>query len=263
VSARWCLGATLILGLAAGGGLARSDDEVPEWARDLGLFIFGGPPAGVVEIEVNGEPAAEVVKGVPPAIEVNGLLRPGVNELELEFRPSESAPPAGARVRVRIARAERVTSNRNAIKDPLVEVVVPAAPPAAPCRETVRFWAGPPPAPPAALKNRYWLVFSGPPVSHRVTVLLNDVPVFAASSGDVMIEVTRFVKKGKNAVTFEAVPTCLVPRSSRPGPLQVFIASGQPGLDTVALDSPPLSAFDLPAKRNPKPFTRAQTFRAK
>jgi hypothetical protein len=96
-----------------------------------------------------------------------------------------------------------------------------------------------------------------------VTVILNDVPAFAASAGGMMIEVTHFLKMGKNAVTFEAVPTCLVQESGKPGPLQIYVASGQVEVDTVVLEVPPLSAFDLDAKRNPKPITRAQAFRAK
>jgi hypothetical protein len=259
----WCLAAALMLGLAAEGVVAATADEVPEWARDLGLFVFGGPPPGVVEIRVNGEFAAEVVEGTPSSIEVNDMLRAGVNELDLEFRPADASPPAGRRVDIRIARAERVTAFRNAVKDPLVDVVIPAEPSPGPCRETIRFWAGPPPAPPAALENRYWLVVEGGPVSHRVTVTLNDVPVYAAGSGDRLIEVTRFVRKGKNKVTFEAVPTCLVPQSSPPGPLRVVIAAGRQEVDTVTYDGPPLSAFELPAKRGPEPITRAQAFRAK
>jgi hypothetical protein len=221
------LAAALMIGLAAAGVVAETADEVPEWARDLGLFVFGGPPPGVVEIHVNGHLAAEIAEGSPSSIEMNDLLRAGVNEFELEFRPSDADPPAGRRVDIRIATAEQVNAFRNAVKDPLVEIVIPAAPPTAPCQETVRFWAGPPPAPPAALENRYWLVIEGGPVSHRVTVTLNDVPVFAASSGDTMVEITRFVKKGKNAVSFEAVPTCLVPRSGPSGPLHVLIAAGR------------------------------------
>jgi hypothetical protein len=259
----WYLAAVLMIGLGATGGVAETADEVPDWARDLELFVFGGPPPGVVKIQVNGEFAAEIVEGSPSSIGMNHLLRAGVNEFELEFRPSDVDPPAGRQVDIRIARAERVSAFRNAVKDPLVEVVIPAAPPTAPCRETVRFWAGPPPAPPAALESRYWLVIEGGPVSLRVTVTLNDVPVFAASSGNTMVEITRFVRKGKNSVTFEAVPTCLVPRSGPSGPLHVLIAAGRLEVDTVTYEGPPLSAFELPAKRDPKPITRARAFRAK
>lgn len=259
----WCLAAALTLGLAAGGVAAGTANEVPEWARDLGLFIFGGPPPGVVEIRVNGEFAAEIVEGTPSSVEVNDMLHVGVNELELEFRPADAAPPAGRRVDIRIARAERVTAFRNAVKDPIVDVVIPAEPPTAPCRETIRFWAGPPPTPPAALESRYWLVVEGGPVSHRVTVTLNDVPVYAAGSGNRLIEVTRFVRRGKNTVTFEAVPTCLVPSSSPPDPLHVLIAAGRQEVDTVEYEGPPLSAFELPSKRGPEPIKRVQAFRAK
>jgi hypothetical protein len=259
----WRLTATLLLGLSAGVPVAGTGDEAPPWAVDLGLFVFGGPPPGVVEIEVNGEFAARVVEGTPSSIEIADLLREGVNELELELTPGEPVSTAAGPVKIRIAGSEKVNEFRRAVKDPRVEVVVPGKAPAAPCREAVRFWAGPPPASPPPLTRRYWLAYEGPPVHHRVTVWLNDVPVYAASAGNTLVEITRHVRPGKNTATFEAVPTCFVPRSDRSGPLAVFIASGRQEEDDVVFDGPPLANFDLPRKEDPKPIRRAQAFRAR
>jgi hypothetical protein len=263
VSWWWRPAVTLWLGLSAGFPVAGTGDGPPAWAADLGLYVFGGPPPGALEIEVNGKFAARVVQGTPSSIEIADLLREGVNEMELDFRPGEWISPEVSPVRIRIAGSESVTEFRNAVKDPRVEVVVPADPYAAACREKVRFWAGPLPPPSPSLKRRYWLAYQGPPVGHRVTVWLNDLPVYTASEGNTLVEVTRHVKPGKNRVTFDAVPTCFVPPSDRSGPLAVFIASGRMERDEVAFDGPPLANFDLPLKQDPKPFQRAQAFRAR
>jgi len=247
----------LVLVLCAVATSVAADDATPDWAQDLALFALGGPPAGVLVISLNGEFAAQIGAGSPPRLDVADLLHAGTNEMELEFRPD--ATITGRRLKLRIGKAERVSSYQNVIKRAMIAVDIPAETPPSTCKEKIRFWAGPPASPPVELEKRYWLVTAGPPVNQRVTVLINDAPVYQVSSGGAFVEITEHTRKGKNEVTFELAPTCFAQPSSSDEMLRLLITTGSPD----HFDSPPLASLSVPKKRNPKPTTRAQAYRGK
>jgi hypothetical protein len=242
----------------------KSDPEPPEWAKALRLVLTGGPVASDVEITLNGQ-FVILVQGEPEWFHaIADLVKPGVNELKIALKkpdaPRTGSGDLGISVRIVSETARKVVTKGN----PLAEVTVPANALSEPsCEPTIRFWAGPPPGPaPEGLKNAYWLYATGPSALVSVGVVVNDRLIYETSSGQAWFEVTPFVRKGKNTVTFELRPTCLVRNSSRPGPLSVGIAPARVNGDTVEMTEPPQAVVEIDPKRDKDEKVIRRSFRA-
>ena len=236
------------------------DGEVPSWADDLHLVMFGGPPAGHVEVQLNGEFVAEFVEGAPPTAEIADLLEPGVNELTVSVTPDEGASSHPGPLRIAVSGIEKVSAYQSQALPPLAQIEVPPTLDGE-CAQTSRFWAGPTEARTEELKKRYWLVVDGPPANHWFTVYLNDVPVYGANSGDTFVEVTDHVKKGKNAVRFEGVKSCMHRETDQGDIFRIGIVLGSQEYDRVNVEGAPLAMFEYDPRTKKDEVSRKQSFR--
>ena len=92
---------------------------------------------------------------------------------------------------------------------------------------------------------------------------MNDLLAYEASSGNEFIEITPLVRKGKNTVTFESRPTCLVPKSGRSGYLTFSLAPAEVEVETVKMTSPPEVEMQFDPKRKGETLTVRRTFRGR
>ena len=242
----------------------KTDPEPPEWAQQLRLVLHGGPLASDVEVTLNGQ-FVILVQGEPEWFHaIADLVKPGVNELKIALKkpdtPRTGSDDLTVEVREVSETARKVVTKGNS----LAEIAVPASAPSEPsCETTVRFWAGPPPGPaPTGLKNAYWLYATGPSARVSVGVVVNDRLVYETSSGQAWFEITPFVHKGKNTVTFELRPTCLVPDTGRPGSLVVGVGPARLRGHTVEMTEPPQAEVEIDPKRDTTEKVMRRSFRA-
>jgi hypothetical protein len=233
------------------------------WGGEERLVVTGGPAAANVAVKLNGSDPIDVGEGQVLALDIGKRLRTGINELDIELRPRPSALPGTAPLAVSLTRSPGMSGPASALEFPLVDVSVAARSPSEPCRERVRFWVGPPTVPPATLAQRYWLVVSGPPIGRRVTVVVNDAPLFVASEGYGFVEITSHVRPGPNAATFTAAPACFADAAVPGATLQLVVATGREEGDGLAFDVPALLTVEVPPASDAKTFERALSFQAR
>lgn len=259
---RWAAGFFVV------GALSYAFAAVPDrgdWKGSLRLVVSGGPVAGDVEVLLNGEFVAGIQGGEAPIFqEIDDLLAAGLNRLEVRVGPAADPRKGRDHLRVAIVPVETSRNRTTQTSLPLIEIEVPRDASGTPtCAETGPFWAGPEPAADPSLKERYWLFAFGPPAKVRVTTYLNGMPVHDASAGNDIVEVTRFVKKGKNEVRFESRPTCLVLPSGREGLLEFSVAAAELVEDTVRQKAPAEASFEVDPKRTVRSETVRRTLRGR
>ncbi len=258
-----CLAGMLML--AQAGGFAEETPEPPALAEHLRLVVVGGPPRGDLEVTLNGEFVVEI--GDEPNLfhEIADLVKPGVNELTVTLKPSSTPREYAEDLRLDIRLVRESGRTMRAVGSPLAEVVVPAdAGEDEACTETARFRVGEvPKAEGEPLKNDYWLFVTGPPARSRVSVFVNDHLAYEASSGNEFIKITPLVRKGKNTVTFESRPTCLVPKSGRSGYLTFSVAPAEVEVETVKMTTPPEVEMQFDPKKKGETLTVRRTFRGR
>jgi hypothetical protein len=195
--------------------------------------------------------------------EIADLVRPGINELKIVLKKPDEARPPGDNLLVEVRRVVEAHRAIETAGEPLLDVVVPGDAPADPaCEKVVRFRAGPEPEAPKDLKNRYWFYASGPPAQVSAAVMVNGELVYEASAGNMWFDVTAFVHKGKNDVTFEMHPTCLVPKSAREGSFVLGVGPAKLEHDVVRLTEPPQAELEVDPKRDKDDKTVRRSFRA-
>ena len=249
---------------AAGEWDGKNWDEVPDWAATLGLFVFGGPAASAVHLRLNDQTVAEVAPGGSGKIyEILAALKSGANVFVVEFLAADARPEERARLSVSLATSQVQADGNRRLDESIAETALPADPPAASCTETFRFWAGPPPEPAGELKKEYFMAVQGPPVGYLVTIQINDQPIYTTTKGERFFEVTSFIRKGRNTVTFDAVPGCFPEGITASGKLMVVLAAGRMTPEGFNWEGQLLGQFELENSKNLEPFTRRQNFRAR
>jgi len=250
----------------AGEWEAKDWEEVPDWAATLGLFVFGGPAASPVQIRLNDQTVADIAPGdLGQIYEILEALHSGANELVVEFLVGDAPPDDHARLSVSLATSQVRPDGNRLLGESIAETALPADPPDSACTETFSFWAGPPPPSEGELKKEYFLAVQGPPVGYLVTILINDQPIYTTTRGERFFEVTAFLRKGKNVVTFDAVPGCFPEEVTVSGKLVIVMAAGRMTPDGFHWEGQGqlLGQFDLESRKNPQPLTRRQSFRAR
>ncbi len=244
-------------------GLSGELPESPSWAKALKLVSYGGPVKGDVEVSLNGQFVTQFQEEPSMFTEIADLVRPGLNELMVAFKTPEAPRTRTERMTLEIRNVETSESRSRTVGRALVEIVIPEDAGDDPsCQHRARFWAGPPAqAEGEPLKSHYWLFVTGPPARSQVAVFVNDRLVYEASSGNEFVEITSLVKKGKNSVVFESRPTCLVPKSGRPGLLRFSVAPAEVEAETVKMTSPPDAEFEVDPKRKGETLTVRRVFR--
>jgi hypothetical protein len=249
---------------AAAGWSPGNLDEVPDWAATLGLFVFGGPAAAPVRVQLNDSLVAEIASGGQGrTFEVLEALASGPNELSVEFLPAESAGEASGRLTVALATSQRSEDGKRRLDEAIAESSLPEVSGDDACTERFRFWAGPPPEQAEELKKEYFLAVQGPPVGYLVTVSINGHPVYTTTKGERFFEVSPFIHKGKNSVSFDAVPACFHETITASGELVIVIAAGRMTPEGFQWEGQVLGQLELEHRKNPQPFSRRQNFRAR
>jgi len=254
----------LTCALAPGWGIAEEPEPAPDWAKNLGLFIFGGPASAGVNVRLNGRNVANVADGSGSSTHgILDALESGVNELVVEFLANDTPAAGRDRLTVSLATSRLKEDGKRTLDESIAETSLPAIPAASACTETFRFWAGPPPETTEELQKRYFVRVHGPPVGYLVTILINGSPVYTTTRGERFFEVTSFIVKGKNWVEFEAVPGCFGDGITAEGRFSILLAAGRMGEDEFEWEGQALGEFDLVRQKNPRSFTRRQNFRAR
>jgi hypothetical protein len=239
-------------------GAQEGDTKRP---RSVHLVVSGGPVAVDVEVLLNGEFVATVGASEAPLMQsVDDLLKPGINEVRLVARKAEDGRTGADDLRIQFAPvSERGTRSRT-IESPLFATEVPSgAVLDGECTETGRFSAGPPP-PAGPLKGGYWMFVSGPPTNHRVSVQVNGWVVGSYTAGQQMVELTPYVVKGKNTVSFDGTRACFKPESGREGPLDFVLGFAEKEHEVVKMRTP-LVEYQLSATDKRETFTKKANFR--
>jgi len=238
--------------------------EPPDWARALRLVVDGGPTRSDVEVTLNGEFVLLAQEGPSLFHEIADLVKPGVNEIRITLKKPEAPREKGENQRIAIRAVTTRSRALETVGRPLVEIVVPGdATAESGCTETMHFWGGPASTPPPeGLKNAYWLYVSGPPAHVSVGVYVNDSFVYESSRGNEWFDATAFVKKGRNEVTFQLRPVCLVPPTSRTEPLTVGIGPAKLEQDVIRMIEPPQAEVEIDPKRDTTEKTIQRSFRA-
>ena len=258
--------ATLVLFLAAvlvcqGPSVAQDGGENRDWARNLRLTVFGGPSAGTITLTLNGEFVAEFDGDPPIMTEIADLLRAGENELGIEIK--DVKPDAPARdLRLSVAPVQEVSTRQLEAGRPVVHVTIPGRVQSETCQETLKFWVGPA-VPGGDLESKYWLVVTGAPSPHLVSVRINGKSLLSALEGDAFYDITEHVTKGKNNVEYESRASCLSRPTDRRGDLEVFVSSGEERSDIVEMTGPPSAMFRVPQETKKESLSRTSAFRGR
>ncbi|MCP4592714.1 MAG: hypothetical protein GY842_18420 [bacterium] len=256
--------ALIALILAGGLTAAAAQEEDPEVSTDdkeIIIVLRGGPAPVDVEVSIGDEYVGTIGQDVTRSLSLEGLLVDGVNELNVKLLQPDQ-PRSGRRLEIAVVELERVTARRREYMGHLARIVVPAdATAESACEDTVRFWVGGIPWESPPLKRDYYLFVSGPPATHRVTVWLNGVPVHSTNRNQGAIDITPFVKKGRNALVFAGTPTCLVSKSPNNGTLFFRIGWGEVAYENTIEMAQVLAFHELLARRKAKPYERKQGFR--
>lgn len=242
-----------VLALAAvliGASVSHAAELDPEFGKNFVLSVMGGPPPSDVEVHLNGEWATTIDADSRGFHEIAELLRPGWNELKLSL--GEAAEPRQGRdLRVEVFPVERDERSVTVTGSSLAKLTIPQGlVPAAKCTETVRFHLGPRPAPKAELKNLWYLLVDGPPGQLLVTVSVNGQPVWTGTHGNAWVDVTSELIKGKNTVTFEGRPSCLVKPSGERKPVRMEISRVKVERDTIEQLEPAQVFYDVGPERS-------------
>lgn len=251
--------AALVLGLATGGAWAQEGDAKPK--PSVFFLVSGGPAAVDVDVTLNGEFVATVGSGEAPLMQVvDDLLKPGINEVRLTAHKAEDGRKAEDVLRIQIAPVRERGARSRMIENPLFATEIPAeADLAAECVETGRFSVGDPP-PVAGLKGGYWMFVSGPPTNHRVSVQVNGWVVGSYTSGEQIVEITPYMLKGKNAVSFDGTRACFKPASGRDGPLDFVLGFAEKEHEVVKMRTQ-LVEYQLDRNDKRETFTKKANFR--
>jgi hypothetical protein len=237
---RAALSAVLLLAVLSAGNAVAQEGEAPPAApkpKTVHLLVSGGPVAVDVDVLLNGEFVATVGSGDAPLMQaVDDLLKPGINEVRLVARKAEDGRKGEDDLRIQIAPVRERGARSRMIENPFFSAEIPAdAALQAECMETGRFSAGTPPAPVAAPKGGYWMFVSGPPTNHRISVQVNDWVVGSYTSGEQIVEITPYVSKGKNTVSFDGARACFKPASGREGPLDFVLGYAEKEHEVVKM----------------------------
>ena len=239
---------------------AAQEAEDPAWAQDLRLTLFGGPAAGTITLSLNGEFLAEFDREPPVMTEISDLLRQGENELTIKVEAGDPGIPARD-LRLAVAPVRNVTSRQLESGRPLAHVTIPGKV-ESDCTETLRFQAGPVNQAPD-LKDRYWLVVTGPPMRHMVSVKINGKTVVETLEGDAFYDITKYVSQGKNDVEYVARATCLARETDREDDLEIFVSTGEEKADFVQMTGVANALFRLSRDSKKDEVTRRSAFRAR
>ena len=100
----------------------------------------------------------------------------------------------------------------------------------------------------------------GPPTNHRVSVQVNDWVVGSYTSGNRIVEITPYVIKGKNVVSFDGTRACFKPGSGRDGPLEFTLGYAEKEHELVKMKQA-LVEYELSATDKRESFTKKANFR--
>lgn len=237
------------------------EGDVPAWAENLRLTVFGGPAAGTITVSLNGEFLAEFDREPPVMTEISDLVSKGENEITFEIEGGDPGIPARD-LRVAVAPVHNVTSRQLESGRPLAHVTVPGRIEGGECTETLHFQAGPVDDAPD-LKDLYWLVVTGPPMRHMVSVKINGKTVVETLEGDAFYNITKHLARGKNEVEYAARATCLVRPTDREDDLEIFVSTGEEKADFVQLTGTPVALFRLSRDTKKDEVARRTAFRAR
>jgi hypothetical protein len=233
------VGIAMLFGALVSVGTASAQDasEAAPKPKTIHLVVSGGPVAVDVDVLLNGEFVATVGSGEAPLMQaVDDLLEPGVNEVRLVARKAEDGRQGAEDLRIQIAPVREKGARSRMIESPLFSAEIPAdAALQAECTETGRFSAGKPPVPAAAPKGGYWMFVTGPPTNHRISVQVNDWVVGSYTSGEQIVELTPYVTKGKNTVSFDGTRACFKSVSGREGPLDFVLGYAEKEHEVVKM----------------------------